>query len=197
MIRFSMLVFALLFGSNAIQKAKLEVDAIRMNEMQIEKLRKNLTLDDNSFMAHTLDLPVSKSQAEQEHSARSLIVKDGLIVGEGWDQSKLLADPSAHATVMAVREACKNLSTVSLKGCVLYSSEEPCPMCLSLLYAAEVDKIVYSILSNTGPSVEQFVSEKVYWVLRQTKSERPIPEISFPQQKSDSTVRKGIGSAIY
>jgi guanine deaminase len=197
MIRFLALMLALLFGSYAIQKAKLEVDAIRIVEKQTQKLMKNLTLNDYSFMERTMESPVSTVDLNHDHSTRSLIVKDNAIVGEGWDQSKLFTDPSAHATVVAVRDACKTLGTVSLKGCVLYSSEEPCPMCLSVLYIAEIDKIVYSSPSKTGPTAEQILGQKIYGALIQNKSERPIPEIQFPNQKPENAIRKGIGMASY
>jgi guanine deaminase len=74
----------------------------------------------------------------------AVVVKDGLVVGRGRNEVILRNDPTAHAEVLAIREACRNLDTFSLQGAVLYASCEPCPMCLAAAYWARVDEIVYA-----------------------------------------------------
>ncbi len=74
----------------------------------------------------------------------AVIVRDGLVVGRGVNQVTLANDPSAHAEIVAIRDACKNLNTFRLDGCIIYSSCEPCPMCLGAIYWARLDKLYYA-----------------------------------------------------
>jgi guanine deaminase len=73
-----------------------------------------------------------------------IIVKDGEIVGKGSNQVTSTNDPTAHAEVVAIRDACKNLSTYQLSGCDIYTSCEPCPMCLGAIYWARPRRVVYA-----------------------------------------------------
>ena len=74
----------------------------------------------------------------------AVIVKDGEIVGRGNNQVTSTNDPTAHAEVVAIRNACKNLNVYQLDGCIIYTSCEPCPMCLGAIYWARPDKIFYA-----------------------------------------------------
>ncbi len=74
----------------------------------------------------------------------AVIVKDGEIVGRGHNRVTLDNDPTAHAEVQAIRDACQHLATFSLEGCKLYVNCEPCPMCLAACYWAHLDEIVYA-----------------------------------------------------
>ncbi len=73
-----------------------------------------------------------------------IIVKDDKIVGKGNNKVTSNNDPTAHAEVTAIRDACKNLETFQLTGCILYTSCEPCPMCLGAIYWARPDKVFYA-----------------------------------------------------
>lgn len=73
-----------------------------------------------------------------------VIVKEGKVVGRGNNRVTSTNDPTAHAEVVAIREACKELGDFQLTGCVLYTSCEPCPMCLGAIYWARPDRIVYA-----------------------------------------------------
>lgn len=73
----------------------------------------------------------------------AVVVKDGEVIGRGRNEVTLRNDPTAHAEVMAIRDACRTLGVFSLEGTVLYSSCEPCPMCLAATYWARIDAIVY------------------------------------------------------
>lgn len=74
----------------------------------------------------------------------AVVVRGGRVVGEGHNRVTLTNDPSAHAEVVAIRDACRRLRTFSLDGCVLYASCEPCPMCLATSLWARVRRIVYA-----------------------------------------------------
>ncbi len=73
----------------------------------------------------------------------AVVVRDGRIVGRGWNKVTTANDPTAHAEVVAIREACKRLKTFQLDDCDLYTSCEPCPMCLSAIYWARLRNVFY------------------------------------------------------
>lgn len=74
----------------------------------------------------------------------ALIVRDGEVLGSGVNSVTIDNDPTAHAEINAIRNACHKLGTFNLKGCTLYASCEPCPMCLSAAYWARVDGIIFA-----------------------------------------------------
>lgn len=74
----------------------------------------------------------------------AVVVKDGQVVAEGCNRVTANNDPTAHAEVVAIREACRRLGTFDLSGCVVYASCEPCPMCFSAIYWAHVDAVYYA-----------------------------------------------------
>jgi tRNA(Arg) A34 adenosine deaminase TadA len=74
----------------------------------------------------------------------SVIVRDHEIVGEGYNQVTSLNDPTAHAEIIAIRDACQTLNTFNLAGCTIYTSSEPCPMCLGAIQWARLDQVFYA-----------------------------------------------------
>jgi len=74
----------------------------------------------------------------------AVVARDGVIVARGWNAVTSSKDPTAHAEVVAIRRACRKLDAFRLDGCVLYSSCEPCPMCLAAVYWARVNRLVYA-----------------------------------------------------
>lgn len=81
-----------------------------------------------------------------------VIVKDGKVVGSGNNRVVSDKDPTAHAEVVAIRDACKNLSDFQLTDCTVYTSCEPCPMCLGALYWARPDRIVFAATREDAAS---------------------------------------------
>jgi guanine deaminase len=77
-----------------------------------------------------------------------VVVKDGKIIGKGYNRVTSTNDPTAHAEIVAIREACKNLNAFQLDGCEIYTSCEPCPMCLGAIYWARPDKVYYANTRN-------------------------------------------------
>lgn len=73
----------------------------------------------------------------------AVIVKAGRVVGRGWNRVTSVNDPTAHAEIMAIRDACRRLKTFSLEGCELYTSCEPCPMCLAAIYWARLKRVYF------------------------------------------------------
>lgn len=74
----------------------------------------------------------------------AVIVRDGKIIGEGWNQVTSSCDPTAHAEMVAIRAACRRIGDFSLKGAVIYTSCEPCPMCLGAIYWSRLDQVYYA-----------------------------------------------------
>jgi len=96
------------------------------------------------FMRRAIELSRQKMNENCGGPFGAVIVRDGKIVGEGWNMVTSSADPTAHAEITAIRAACRHLGDFSLKGCDIYTSCEPCPMCLSAIYWARLDNIFYA-----------------------------------------------------
>ena len=104
----------------------------------------------------------------------SVIVKDGRIVAEGANQVTATNDPTAHAEIVAIRAACQALGTFQLAGCDLYSTCEPCPMCLGAIYWARPARIFYAGTAGDA-AVGGFDDHFIYDELKLPHSERRIP----------------------
>lgn len=113
----------------------------------------------------------------------AVIVRDGEIVSTGVNTVTRTNDPTAHAEVNAIRAACASEKTFSLKGCVVYSSCEPCPMCLSALYWAGVSRIYYGNTQEDADKIN-FSDQFIYRELDKPKSERMIPCIHMENDYS-------------
>lgn len=95
------------------------------------------------FMTAAIEL----AQTSIEHCGGpfgAVIIKDGQIIGRGSNQVTRNNDPTAHAEIEAIRNACRNINRYALTGCTLYASSQPCPMCLSAIYWARIDKVYYA-----------------------------------------------------
>lgn len=104
----------------------------------------------------------------------AVIVKDGKIVAEGANKVTINNDPTAHAEVMAIRNAAKNLNDFNLSGCEIYTSCEPCPMCLSAIYWARIDKIWYANTKTDAKNIG-FDDSFIYDEVKLPLEERAIP----------------------
>ena len=104
----------------------------------------------------------------------AVIVKDGRVVATGVNRVVPNNDPTAHAEVNAIRAACVRLGTFNLSGCVLYTSCEPCPMCLGAIYWAHIDKIYYGATQHDAAAVD-FDDSFIYRELELEPAERNKP----------------------
>lgn len=95
------------------------------------------------FMQEAVNAAVTGMNNNEGGPFGCVIVKDGEIVGRGNNKVTSTNDPTAHAEVTAIRDACKNLNSFQLEGCEIYTSCEPCPMCLGAIYWARPDKVYY------------------------------------------------------
>ncbi len=115
----------------------------------------------------------------------AVIVKDGEIIGEGSNHVLANNDPTAHAEIMAIREACKNLSSFQLDGCEIYSSCEPCPMCLGAIYWARPAKL-YFAAGREDASGADFDDSFIYKEVSLPIQERQIPTEQFLKKESQA-----------
>lgn len=97
-----------------------------------------------SFMKRAIELSEYGMKNNFGGPFGAVIVKDGKIIGEGFNRVINLNDPTAHAEIIAIREACRNLNNFDLAGCAVFTSCEPCPMCLAAIYWANIDEVYYA-----------------------------------------------------
>ncbi len=126
------------------------------------------------FLREAIRLSVEKMEAGAGGPFGAVIVRDGEIVGRGWNKVTSTNDPTAHAEVVAIRDACSNLQTFSLTGCDVYSSCEPCPMCLAAIYWARVERIYYAASADDAAAAG-FDDREFYRELCAPLIERSIP----------------------
>ena len=112
-----------------------------------------------------------------------VIVKGDEIVGRGNNKVTSLNDPTAHAEVVAIRDACKNLSTFQLDDCEVYTSCEPCPMCLGAIYWARPKKIYYANHREDAAAIG-FDDSMLYAEMNKPLNERKIPIISVGREEA-------------
>ena len=103
-----------------------------------------------------------------------VIVKNNKIISEGVNGVTQHNDPTAHAEIVAIRNACKKLNTFDLSGCELYTSCEPCPMCLSAIYWSHIDLVYYGNSRENAAEI-QFDDEFIYNEMKKDINERKIP----------------------
>ncbi len=126
------------------------------------------------FMKRAIELSRINMQSNQGGPFGAVIVRDGKIVGEGWNKVTSANDPTAHAEVEAIRDACKNLATFELRDCEIYTSCEPCPMCLAAIYWARIDLIFYGNTREDAASI-QFDDDFLYQEIIKPMAQRTIP----------------------
>ena len=113
----------------------------------------------------------------------SVIVKSNKIIAEGSNKVTFSNDPTAHGEIVAIRESCKKLNTFTLKGCELYSTCEPCPMCLSAIYWARIDKIYYANTRDDAKKID-FDDSLIYSEFQKKIHERKIPMIQIMRKEA-------------
>ncbi|MGS2761752.1 nucleoside deaminase [Sinomicrobium sp. M5D2P9] len=104
-----------------------------------------MTEEDKKFMRRAIALAKEGMEANAGGPFGAVIVKDGQIIAEGYNQVTSHNDPTAHAEVTAIRKACEKLKSFQLEDCVIYTSCEPCPMCLGAIYWARPEKVYYAL----------------------------------------------------
>jgi len=130
--------------------------------------------DEKPFLREAIRLSLEKMTAGEGGPFGAVIVKDGQIVGRGWNRVTSTFDPTAHAEVTAIRDACARLKTFSLAGCTIFSSCEPCPLCLAAIYWAHLDRIVHAASCDDAARAG-FDDRNFYRQIAKPAEERAIP----------------------
>ena len=136
----------------------------------------------NEFMKRAIELSI-ESVKKGGGPFGCVIVKDKKIVSEGSNKVTSTNDPTAHGEIVAIREACKKLNNFNLRGSELYSTCEPCPMCLSAIYWARVDKIYYANNREDARKID-FDDSLIYSEFKKKINERKIPMVQMMRSEA-------------
>lgn len=113
----------------------------------------------------------------------TIVVRGEEVVGEGWNQVLRHNDPTAHAEVVAIRAACKKLNTFQLHDCEIYTSCEPCPMCLGAIYWARPQRVYYANTKEDAAAID-FDDSFIYREIAVPHDEKKIPLIGMPTEEA-------------
>src|SRR5476649_1117066 len=128
----------------------------------------------NSFMREAIRISIQKMRRGFGGPFGAVVVRNGRIVGRGWNQVTSTNDPTAHAEVTAIRDACRRLKTFQLTDCELYTSCEPCPMCLSAMYWARLKRVYYGNTRKDAAAIE-FDDDFIYQQVPLPIEKRSLP----------------------
>ena len=136
----------------------------------------------NKFMMRAIELSID-SVNSRGGPFGSVIVKDDKILGEGSNKVTSTNDPTAHGEIVAIRHACKSLNNFNLSGCDLYTSCEPCSMCLSAIYWARISKIYYANTKSDAQKID-FDDSLIYSELTKKVDQRKIPTVQLMREEA-------------
>ena len=128
----------------------------------------------NPFMARAIELAIENVRQGLGGPFGALVVKDGEVIAEGVNSVTATNDPTAHAEILAIRQACAKLQRFELRGCELYCSCEPCPMCLGAIYWARPARIYFAATAADAAQAG-FDDSFIYSEISRSYSERRIP----------------------
>ncbi len=132
---------------------------------------------DEAFMRHAIALSRRGMEGGSGGPFGAVVVMEGRVVAEGWNQVTSTNDPTAHAEVVAIRRACTALGRFDLRGATLYTSCEPCPMCLAASYWARLDRVLYGNARDEAAAIG-FDDE---WLYREVP--KPVAARSLPMRR--------------
>ncbi|MBR5699745.1 MAG: nucleoside deaminase [Bacteroidales bacterium] len=147
----------------------------------------NPTPEDIRFMRRAVELSIENVK-NGGGPFGAVIVRDGEIIAEGVNRVTANNDPTAHAEVTAIRAACAKLGTFQLDGCVVYTSCEPCPMCLSAIYWAGISKIYYGNTKKDADDIN-FGDDFIYEEIAKPYAARRIPMMQLLREEALAAFR--------
>jgi guanine deaminase len=143
---------------------------------------------DSSFMARAIQLAVENVRSGRGGPFGCVVAQDGEFVAESANQVTAMNDPTAHAEILAIRQACQKLHNFELRGCALYTSCEPCPMCLSAIYWARIDKVYFGGLAADAARAG-FDDSAIYQEIAQPRAQRKIPMVQMMRDEALAAFR--------
>ena len=141
--------------------------------------------DDEKHLRHAVDLARRHMQAGAGGPFGAVIVRDGTVIAEGWNEVTSTHDPTAHAEVVAIRRATAALGSFSLDGATIYASCEPCPMCFGAIYWAHLQRLVYAATAADAKAAG-FDDAFIYEELGRTPAERRLHTVHAPSVEMDA-----------
>ena len=139
--------------------------------------------EDRKWMARAIALSEKGMRSGQGGPFGALIVKDGKLIAGGCNQVLASGDPTAHAEITAIRAACRSLGSFLLAGCDLFTTCEPCPMCLGAAYWARVDRIVYANSRRDAAAIG-FSDALIYSELARPLAGRRLPMVRIMRKEA-------------
>jgi guanine deaminase len=133
-----------------------------------------ITEKDRLYLRQAIELARAGIENKQGGPFGCVIVRDGEVIGKGWNRVTSSNDPTAHAEVEAIREACKKIGDHQLTGCDLYASCEPCPMCLGAIYWTRLRRVIYASTREQAADAG-FDDDLIYREINLPMAERQIP----------------------
>jgi len=133
------------------------------------------------FMARAIQLSIENVRSGKGGPFGAVVAKDGSIIAEGVNQVTAINDPTAHAEVLAIRQACRQLGMFELKSCELYTSCEPCPMCLGAIYWARLTRVYFGSFAADA-SQAGFDDSFIYREITKPHAQRGIPMIQMMRE---------------
>lgn len=131
-------------------------------------------MNHNPFMARAIQLAIENVQAGKGGPFAAVVVREGRILAEGVNLVTSTEDPTAHAEIVAIRQACRNLASFQLSGCEIYASSEPCPMCMGAIYWARLARVFFAA-TRQDAAAAGFDDAHIYEQLERPVSQRIIP----------------------
>lgn len=146
------------------------------------------------FMRKAIRISITNVEKQKGGPFGAVVVKDGKIIARGSNSVTADNDPTAHAEVVAIRKACKKLKTFQLTGCEIYTSCEPCPMCLGAIYWARPDKLYYANSKEDAANI-QFDDKFIYEEMAKPVEERKLFTKQLLREKALEAFEKWKNSA--
>ena len=140
-----------------------------------------MTDQELQFLERAIELSRMGMENRQGGPFGCVIVKDGKIISEGYNEVTHSNDPTAHAEVVAIRKACEALNSFQLTGCDIYTSCEPCPMCLGAIYWARPDRVIFANTKTDAAGIN-FDDKFIYDEIEKENLNRQIPFIHHPHK---------------
>jgi guanine deaminase len=147
----------------------------------------------NSFMKQAIELAVANVRRAGGPFG-ALVVRDGVVIAAGTNQVTHGNDPTAHAEIVAIREACRVLGDFQLGGCDVYSSCEPCPMCLGAIYWARPSRVFFAA-THEQAAAAGFDDSFIYQQIAVPHAEKTIPMIHVTDESGDRPFQEWAGKA--
>lgn len=148
-----------------------------------------ITKKDREFIYRAIELSEKGMNNNAGGPFGAVIVKDDKIIAEGYNQVTSSNDPTAHAEIVAIREACRNLNSFQLDGCIIYTSCEPCPMCLGAIYWARPSAVYYACTKKDAAEVG-FDDAFIYDELEVDMDNRSIKFINLNREEGLEVFKK-------